>query len=706
MAMTFREATEVLANGSLADGVAFQVLSAIGRQGAFGDRNQARDSVIRALDRRDEFHADSAELLQALVREFGLFPYLRDVLEMPLADRLAVELHRPHQWSFREDLVFHSEQAMVYERLLAGESVVLSAPTSFGKSLVIDAVLAAKSFQNVAVIVPTLALMDETRRRLAHLGGRFKIITHGTQRAAERNLWIMTQERMLEMGVPEQLDFFVVDEFYKLDPAHSDARSSQLNVLLLRLLKTRAQFYMLGPNIAALTGPTANGLRATFITTGFSTVATDIERIRSDKEHLPDDLARVCRDVGPGTLIFCSSPPRTGKVARWLIERGVGGGRDVESAADWIAQSYSPEWVVAVAMRSGIGIHHGRLPRALGHHMVRLFDQGRLPYLVVTSTLIEGVNTAAKNVVIVDNKIANKKYDYFTFSNIRGRSGRMLRHYVGRVIVFNPAPRAADLEVDVPALSQSRAATPELLLQMPEEDLTEESRERLRPYLEQRVLSVDVLRRNKAVSLDRQLNVAKELSLQPESWSNALAWRGQFPTNAEVRAMSGLLFQLTGPGAGVFTASQLGARINILRHNRGDIRSLVENQMQSQYESDADSAVEDALDFMRNWAQFKIPAALTTLGSLATDVLGRRGLPVANPALFAGQIENVFLSPFTSVLEEYGLPSPLTKKLEHHLGLRSANSLDDVLARLRTMQTPTDLSAFELEMFEDARADM
>jgi len=34
----------------------------------------------------------------------------------------------------------------------------------------------------------------------------------------------MTQERLLEIDEMPQLDFFVVDEFYKLDPAHSDER--------------------------------------------------------------------------------------------------------------------------------------------------------------------------------------------------------------------------------------------------------------------------------------------------------------------------------------------------------------------------------------------------------------------------------------------------------------------------------------------------
>jgi hypothetical protein len=706
VALSAQEARQVLDASDFTPGQAFEALAAIGRQSAFGDTGQARELVIRALDRRERFAGATLDLLQGLVREHGLFPYLQDIVGMSFADQLAYEAHRPKEWSFREDLVFHSEQAMVYERLLAGENVVLSAPTSFGKSLVIDAILAAKDFENVAIVVPTLALMDETRRRLSHLSDRYKVITHGSQHRAPRNLWVMTQERMLEMGVPRDLDFFVVDEFYKLDPAHSDDRSSPLNILLWQLLATNAQFYLLGPNITDLSAGTTDRLRATFISTGYSTVATDIERVRSSKEDLPDELANACRAVGPGTLIFCSAPGRTRVVADWLLQRHVGGGQNLEAAADWIGDTYHPDWIVSKALRRGIGIHHGRLPRALGHHLVRLFDEGRLPYLIVTSTLIEGVNTSAKNVIILDNKIAQKKYDYFTFSNIRGRSGRMLRHFVGRVVVFNPEPQAADLTVDVPVLSQSRAAKPEVLIQLPDDELSPESRAVLEPYMSQRVVAPETLRLNLGVSLADQLTVAEQFDARPAAWSRALTWTGAYPTNAQVQAMQDVLFAVTHGGSAVRTARQLGARLKILRYHRGDVRALVNNQLES-FSSNADDAVEDTLDFIRNWAQFKIPTALTTVGNIASDVLGRSGLRVTAPAVFAGALENLFLSPFASVLEEYGLPIALTTKIESDLGLRSAQSLDDVLSRLHAMpEAPEILSPFEREMFDDARKDL
>ena len=63
-----------------------------------------------------------------------------------------------------------------------------------------------------------------------------------------------------------------------------------------------------------------------------------------------------------------------------------------------------------------------------------------LPILICTSTLIEGVNTAAKSVLIYDKAIANRNYDFFTFSNIRGRAGRLGQHHVGKVYLSTDLP--------------------------------------------------------------------------------------------------------------------------------------------------------------------------------------------------------------------------------------------------------------------------
>jgi hypothetical protein len=319
---------------------------------------------------------------------------------------------------------------------------------------------------------------------------------------------------------------------------------------------------------------------------------------------------------------------------------------------------------------------------------------------LVTSTLIEGVNTSARNVLIVDNKIANKKYDYFTFSNIRGRSGRMNKHFIGRVVVFNPEPQRADLTVDVPVLSQPTQVSDQILLQIPENELTAESRARLQPYLEQSLVNIDTLRANKANHPDRQMRAATTMAQDPEQWASALTWQGSYPTASQVRQLGSLLFALTGSGSAVRSDAQLGARVNMLRSQRGNLRALAEQQIERG--SDVDDAVEDALDFAKNWAQFRIPTAVAALGALANDVLGRDGRLVSDTRVFAGALDNMFLPPFATVLEEYGLPVSLALRLDAQLRLASASSLDDVLARLRALtEPPSFLGPFEREMLAD-----
>ena len=85
--------------------------------------------------------------------------------------------------------------------------------------------------------------------------------------------------------------------------------------------------------------------------------------------------------------------------------------------------------------------------------MIRAFEEGKLKALLCTSTLIEGVNTSAKNVVVYDSKLNRKSLDFFTFNNIRGRSGRMFRHFVGNIFVFDAPPQEELPFVDMPAIN-------------------------------------------------------------------------------------------------------------------------------------------------------------------------------------------------------------------------------------------------------------
>lgn len=59
--------------------------------------------------------------------------------------------------------------------------MVVSAPTSFGKSLLIEEVIASKLYEQIVIIQPTLALLDETRKKLLKYKNWYKIIVSTSQ---------------------------------------------------------------------------------------------------------------------------------------------------------------------------------------------------------------------------------------------------------------------------------------------------------------------------------------------------------------------------------------------------------------------------------------------------------------------------------------------------------------------------------------------
>jgi len=191
------------------------------------DENEARECLIRMLEHRNQL-SGYEPIVDSLIQRVGLFPYLdtHTTNTLTTSDLLNIESHAPEGLP---DIVLHSMQAKVYRALMDGANVILSAPTSFGKSLLIDAAIASGRYSTIVVIVPTIALIDETRRRLTkRFGEQFRIITHPTQAKAERNIYVFTQERFIESTQDISTQLFVIDEFYKLSPNRGDDRTFDL----------------------------------------------------------------------------------------------------------------------------------------------------------------------------------------------------------------------------------------------------------------------------------------------------------------------------------------------------------------------------------------------------------------------------------------------------------------------------------------------
>jgi len=662
-------------------------------------RQESQELILRALEHRSQFGAASS-VLDALVRKVGLFPYLNPQ-ELGTADEIAWEFNRPANMS--EDIVFHEPQTRVYRALLEGRSVILSAPTSFGKSLITDAVIASNKFKNLLIVVPTIALIDETRRRLsARFGKEFKIITHVSQESSEKNIFVLTQERVLERNVIDSAEFVVIDEFYKLSPERElDDRCARLNEVFYRVLKSRKQFYLLGPNVQGIPDRVRKELRCQEFYEDYRTVVSEIHDVSPGPDPLKT-LTSLCAQLKDPTIIFCSSPGSAAEVARALIPIMPPANRNAIEAADWVAQNYHPDWHFVLGLRRGIGIHHGRIPRALAHYVVTAFNSDVLNILICTSTLIEGVNTKAKNVIIYDDKINRRNIDFFTFNNIKGRSGRMGKHFIGHVYLFYPPPTDPLPFVDIPILSQPDDAQTSLLLQIDDEDLTANSKKKLESFFTEEFLDYETLKNNVGIDPQAQIEVAKKISSDIENYVSVLQWK-TIPSYKQIYAICELIwdpFKCSRLGAGsARSAKQLGFRM-IELHSAPTTKELVASSMK--FTKNADEAVSQVLDFLRLWSNFHFPQLLRCLDRIQKDVFRRLGIPSGDYDLYAAKVESRFFDPTLVALEEYGIPLEIALKLR--LYLQPLTNLDEVLGKLGSISLEkTNLSQFEKNVVRDAQ---
>ncbi|HGX0357501.1 TPA: hypothetical protein ACNRXQ_005072, partial [Escherichia coli] len=92
-------------------------------------KREVQDLIIRCLDRGINGHVNKV-ILNNLLDAVGLLQY-KDHNESVI-DKFKKSLFSTPMANDFNNSVFHLKQAEVYNRIIDGESIILSAPTSFG----------------------------------------------------------------------------------------------------------------------------------------------------------------------------------------------------------------------------------------------------------------------------------------------------------------------------------------------------------------------------------------------------------------------------------------------------------------------------------------------------------------------------------------------------------------------------------------------
>jgi len=365
----------------------------------------------------------------------------------------------------------------------------LSASTSFGKTFLIYEIIKKMQYKNIVLIFPTIALLSENYEKLLtndlynNFQENFTIHTlSDVENISENNIFIYTPERFLSFMDKEidiNLDFVFVDEIYKIDNEFlidninkENERDTAYRVALHNLLQNSKDILLVGPyiNFPDKDNKDKNQSFNNFLDKNnfklidynkFEIVNKSYNKIIGNKRHFIDDkltidltgyskkkvgekLAKITQDIrniNENLILYTSGPARAETKAKEIISFTQNHSQTNEKLNELIEHLENTfqlhDWSIVLGLKNKIGIHHGLVPKYIQKEIIELFNNGDIDLLISTTTITEGVNTSAKNLLVLNATKGNKPLKTFDAKNIAGRAGRFLYHYSGRVLIIN-----------------------------------------------------------------------------------------------------------------------------------------------------------------------------------------------------------------------------------------------------------------------------
>ena len=387
--------------------------------------------------------------------------------------------------------LYPPQAAAVKAGLLGGRSVLVSAPTASGKTLVamlaMMAHLSAGRPGKIVYLSPLRALASEKFAEFKKLGGirmggkkaQVKVSTGetgGGSRLGDGDIIVLTNERMdaLMRQGPEwvsKIGLVVADEIHLIsDPARGPT---------LEMVLTRAGMLAGRPQVVGLSATMTNAAEiARWL--GARLADSDWRPVRlregvfkdgsitmDDGERLDVDVSvrGAAVDIGLGTvagggqaLLFAETRVRAASLATKaadVVSKSLDR-RDAEAlsraAASILASTENTKLVKALAglVRKGVAFHHAGLAQPCRAEVEAAFRARRIRLLASTPTLAAGVNLPARRVVVSSilrysaASGRNEPISVLEYKQLCGRAGRPQYDSHGEAVVVAPSSYDAD----------------------------------------------------------------------------------------------------------------------------------------------------------------------------------------------------------------------------------------------------------------------
>ncbi|ORO52877.1 helicase [Streptococcus oralis subsp. oralis] len=625
--------------------------------------------LIDVIENWEYVHHEVRTVFLSLIEGFGFYPYLNDGVELDLATLIRREYHKSQFVNKQgNSIVFHYEQKILEEKINKKQNLVVSAPTSFGKSLLIEEFVARRKYENILIIQPTLALIDETRRKLSHYSDYYNIVVNTHQEIGEKNLFILTSERVLDIFPNiDDIDLFIIDEFYKIANNKKDDRVSHLNIAFYKIMKFKPQLLFLTPLVDDISEDFIRKYDIQFYRTDYSLVNQKAKQISYESEDEKEEkLFQLLNDLSEPTIVYVRSPKRSENLAKKYMEQFSLKEKKKFPVFEWIDENISSDWILKKFLENGIGLHNGQYPRHIVNSQLDYFNSGDLKIIFATTSLIEGVNSIAKNVVIYDMLKGTHKITYFDFNNIKGRAGRMMKHYTGNIFYFDNPPERKDEFIDIPVVDQDYDLQSEILLNIDENDLKQSKLEDFQKLVEGVPEDLIEIFKNNYYDVEKQKSLFKYLISNGEQL-DVLNWSTPMPDYDVLSETFRIINEgLIGKGGAVhrYTAKKCQQIIN------NNLSSAIQTELQHLYNKEENSykereellneAISNIFSFIKNQAKYEIPKVLSILQSIVNYI---QKSDSADYSLFIAKLEHEGVDENLSVLLDFGVPSSALRKI-------------------------------------------
>ncbi|MFR5115390.1 DEAD/DEAH box helicase [Turicibacter sanguinis] len=406
-------------------------------------------------------------------------------------------------YSCGQEFMLTDFQKQVNDIFDNNDIIGISAPTSAGKSFILtlkSVEYLMKNKVDIIYIVPTLSLVaqvsEDYKKMLKKINYQDCNIlnTYRTNfQNDKRNIYVLTQEKAISAFLDENQTLktktlLIVDEIQNIERINYD-NDTRAKILFDAIFEFRNReiinkAIISGPRIDEI-GELSNKLfgvdNSKKIETSVSPVLSLTYSIKKEKEQyflkqycplFKQPISRKIKndsiikgyekktytnefleylnlfldkfDVNEQNIIFAPTSKTSRNIAMYISDLNkYTEDKLILELISYLEDSVHPEYSLCLTLKSKVAYHHGKLPMHVRKVIEKAATTKLINNLVCTTTLMQGVNLPAQNIIIRNPHLYERKQKNsselsgYEMANLRGRAGRLLKDFIGRTYVLD-----------------------------------------------------------------------------------------------------------------------------------------------------------------------------------------------------------------------------------------------------------------------------